>query len=89
VTCGSSVVFSTNKIDSHDITEILSKVALNTIILTLYRRNIYVPVSAAGVGLYGNEKTNNGVENFDMAVRDINSTLNEALGTVCNLCTNK
>jgi hypothetical protein len=29
------VVFSTNKTDSHDITEILLKVALNTITITL------------------------------------------------------
>lgn len=46
---------------------------------------IFVTVAAAGVGLYGNEKTNNGVENFDMAVRDINSTLNEALGTISTM----
>ena len=31
VTCSISVVFSTNKTDRHDITEILLKVALNTI----------------------------------------------------------
>jgi hypothetical protein len=31
VTCDRSVVFFTNKTDSHDITEILLKVALNTI----------------------------------------------------------
>jgi hypothetical protein len=31
VTCGRSVVFSTNKTDRHDINEILLKVALNTI----------------------------------------------------------
>ena len=43
VTCGRSVVFSgspassTNKTDRDDITEILLKVALNTIILTLTR----------------------------------------------------
>ena len=30
VTCDMSVVFSTNKADRHDITEILLKVALNT-----------------------------------------------------------
>jgi len=35
VTCGRSVDFSTNKTDRHDITEILFKVALNTITLTL------------------------------------------------------
>jgi hypothetical protein len=35
VICGTSVVSSTNKTDCHDITEILLKVALNTIILTL------------------------------------------------------
>jgi len=38
VTCGRSVVFSvfsTNKTDHHDKTEILLKVALNTITLTL------------------------------------------------------
>ena len=34
VTCGRSVVFSTNKTDCHDITEILLKMALNTITLT-------------------------------------------------------
>jgi hypothetical protein len=32
----STLVSSTNKTDSHDITEILLKVALNTISLTLY-----------------------------------------------------
>ena len=31
VTCDKSVVFSTNKTDRHDITEILLKVVLNTI----------------------------------------------------------
>jgi hypothetical protein len=36
VACGMSVVFSTNKTDCHDITEILLKVALNTIILILH-----------------------------------------------------
>ena len=39
VTCGRSVVFSessTNKTDHHNITEILLKVALNTIALTLF-----------------------------------------------------
>ncbi len=36
VICKRSVVFSTNKTDRHDITEILLKVALNTIILTLF-----------------------------------------------------
>jgi hypothetical protein len=35
VTCDRSVVSSTNKIDCHDITEILLKVVLNTIALTL------------------------------------------------------
>jgi hypothetical protein len=38
VTCGRSVVFSgysTNKTDHHDIAEILLKVALNTMTLTL------------------------------------------------------
>ena len=45
--------------------------------------------AAAAVGFYGNEKINNGVEDFDKAVRDINSTLDEALGKVRNLCTNK
>ena len=34
VTCDRLVVFSNNKTDLHDITEILLKVALNTIILT-------------------------------------------------------
>jgi len=33
VTYGRSVVFSINNTDSHDITEILLKVALNTLIL--------------------------------------------------------
>jgi hypothetical protein len=33
-TCGRSVVSSTNKTDRHDLTEILLKVALNTINLT-------------------------------------------------------
>jgi hypothetical protein len=33
VTCGRSVVSSTNKTDRHDITEILLKVALNTLTL--------------------------------------------------------
>jgi hypothetical protein len=32
-------VFYTNKTDSHDITEILLKVALNTITLTLYEES--------------------------------------------------
>jgi hypothetical protein len=31
VTCGRSMVFATNKTNRHDITEILLKVALNTI----------------------------------------------------------
>jgi hypothetical protein len=35
VTCDRSVVSSTNKTDRHDITEILLKVALNTITLNL------------------------------------------------------
>jgi hypothetical protein len=35
ITCDRYVVFSTNKNDHHDITEILLKVALNTITLTL------------------------------------------------------
>ena len=34
VTCGRSMVSSTNKTDRHDITEIMLKVALNIIILT-------------------------------------------------------
>ena len=34
VTCSRSVVFTTNKTERHDITEILLKVALNTITLT-------------------------------------------------------
>jgi hypothetical protein len=38
VTCDRSVVFSTNKTDHHDITEILLKVALNTI-----NHQIYIP----------------------------------------------
>jgi hypothetical protein len=36
VTCDRSVVFSTNKTDHHNITEILLKVALNTIKQTIY-----------------------------------------------------
>jgi hypothetical protein len=32
-------VFSTNKTDRHDITEILLKVVLNTITITLYNRS--------------------------------------------------
>jgi hypothetical protein len=36
VTCGRSVVFSTNKSDCHDIIEILLKVALNTIKQTTF-----------------------------------------------------
>ena len=35
MTCGRSVVSFTNKTDSHDIAEILLKVALNTMTLTL------------------------------------------------------
>jgi hypothetical protein len=35
MTSGKSVVSSTNKTDRHDITKIMSKVALNTIALTL------------------------------------------------------
>jgi hypothetical protein len=34
-----SSVFSTNKTDRHDITEILLKVVLNTITITLYNRS--------------------------------------------------
>jgi hypothetical protein len=34
--CQSTPISSTNKTDHHDITEILLKVALNTITLTLY-----------------------------------------------------
>ena len=45
MTCGRSVVFSTNKSDRHDITEILLKVAINTIIPF---RNDIVPWSYAG-----------------------------------------
>ena len=37
VTCDRSVVFSTNKIDRHAITEILLKVALNTITLPIMK----------------------------------------------------
>jgi hypothetical protein len=40
VTCGRSVVFSTNKTDRHDIAKILLKVALNTITLTLIFQNL-------------------------------------------------
>ena len=39
VTCVRSVVFSTNKADRHDITEILPKEALNTMTLTLLYTN--------------------------------------------------
>jgi hypothetical protein len=39
VTCGFSPVSSTNKTDHHNITEILLKVALNTITLTLIGYN--------------------------------------------------
>jgi len=35
-------VYSTNKTDNHDITEILLKVALNTITLTLYRVRVKI-----------------------------------------------
>jgi hypothetical protein len=35
VTCGRLVVFSTNETDLHNVTEILLKVALNNITLTL------------------------------------------------------
>jgi len=38
VTCDRSVVFSTNKTDRHDITEILLKVALNTIKSNLFKK---------------------------------------------------
>ena len=36
MTCGRSVVFSSNTTDRHDITEILLNVALNTITITRY-----------------------------------------------------
>ena len=39
-------VFSTNKIDCHNITEILLKVALNTIILTSNTVSIYKPIKS-------------------------------------------
>jgi hypothetical protein len=46
VTCGRSVVFSTNKTDRQDITCILLKVALNTITLTLtHRMSLYFTMS--------------------------------------------
>lgn len=38
--------------------------------------------AAAAIGLYGNEKANDGVENFNSAVEDINATLSDALQTV-------
>lgn len=43
---------------------------------------VFVVVAAAGVGLYGNEKTNHGVEDFTNSVQKINTTLSEALGTI-------
>ena len=42
MTCGRSVVFSTNKTDRHDINEILLKVALNTITVTLTIQFLHV-----------------------------------------------
>lgn len=38
--------------------------------------------AAAAIGLYANEKTDNGVNDFNDAVKDVNKTLTEALKTV-------
>lgn len=43
---------------------------------------IFVAIAAAAIGLYGNEKTDDGVNNFNDAVKDVNKTLTEALKTI-------
>ncbi|CAG2243675.1 TTYH [Mytilus edulis] len=43
---------------------------------------IFVAIAAAAIGLYANEKTDNGVNDFNDAVKDVNKTLTEALKTI-------
>lgn len=43
--------------------------------------------ASAAMGLYGNEKANDGVDTFNEAVEDINATLSDALQTVSTLYT--
>lgn len=41
-----------------------------------------IAIAAAAMGLYGNEKANDGVDTFNEAVEDINATLSDALQTI-------